>query len=223
MNREQALEKVRKCLALASASNAYEAASALRQARALLRRHRIAWEETEIRTSTRPAGRAANPPKWHRYLGGLIREAFGVEPVYRRDRPGALEIEFIGVGPQAEVAAYAYTVLYRQLKRDRAKHLATLWRYKRANKTRKADLFAEAWVQAVWDSVIALAQPPKHRELIRRYAETQRPGLVPLRDRGHAAREDDFESMLSGKSAGRKVRLRRAMRRGGPPRALSHG
>ena len=213
MNQQKALEKIRKCLALSKSSNANEAAAALRQAQALMARYGIADETvalSDIETDDRPAGTAKNPPQYQQMLVTLMKRAFGVEALYVVDWYQT-RVRFIGVESQAMIAGYAYDVLYRQLKKDRAVFLKTLRRYKKGNKTRKADIFAQHWVMAVWGKVEAFDQKEEVNTLIRQYMKTKYDNVDQSKPRKHKARSGDEDAMYYGYQAGQKASLHRGM------------
>ena len=122
-------------------------------------------------------------------------------------------VEFVGIAPRPEIASYAYTVLRRRVGRERAEFLAGLdRRLKRSTKTRRADLFAEAWVEGVREMVVAFAVPPEEAALVERsmagrslvQSQVRAPGGLPSRK--------DWEAHLDGLQAGRAVQLRHGMR-----------
>lgn len=60
---------------------------------------------------------------------------------------GKTTVQFFGGGADAEIAAYAYTVLQRQLRSAKAKHTARI--RIRANKERRGEEFAAGWIHAI--------------------------------------------------------------------------
>ena len=213
MNQQKVLEKIKKCLALSKSSNANEAAAALRQAQALMTKYGIADETvalSDIETDERPAGTVKNPPQYHQALVALMKRAFGVETLYVVDWYQT-RVKFIGVESQAMVAGYAYDVLYRQLKKDRTAYLKSLSRYKKANKTRKADLFALHWVMAVWGKVEEFNQKDEVKTLVSQYMAAKHEGRQPSKPRKHKAKAGDEDAMYHGFQAGQKASLHQGM------------
>src|SRR5690606_3248162 len=163
---ERVLEKIKKCLRLAASSHGNEAATALRQAQALMREHQLdinAVELSDVDSVYAKAGWGQEPPMYFSNLVQLIQFAFGVDAVFHVKRGKTDEVEYIGLGSQAELAAYAHDVLRRQLVRHRSDYLNTPNRFKRADKLRRADLFAEQWVRSVRDTVVAFAQTDEQK------------------------------------------------------------
>lgn len=64
-----------------------------------------------------------------------------------RGRSGSTKIRYYGADGGAEISAFAFTVLRRQLDADRLKHIARV--RKRANREGRGEAFAQGWVQAV--------------------------------------------------------------------------
>lgn len=212
MINEKALEKIKKCLKLSKSSNVHEAAAALKQAQLLMKKYGISKEQLDfsnINVEVCQAGKAKNPPRYHQLLVGLICDAFGVEAIYKSGHffdPNT-KVQFMGVDSNPVIASYSYEVLYRQLKKDRSAYAKKSRCFKRTNKTRKADLFAESWVQSVWSTVQSFAQPKEHKELIERYKETHFQNLQKAKERKHKARANDEGAISAGYSAGSKVKL----------------
>lgn len=155
MDRQTALRKVLRCLRLAASSNPHEAAAALRQARAMMDEHGFTEADayaTEIHgaeAATRCRG--AMPPQSLMFLIHVISAGFRCKPIVLREQgfygAGATTVKFYGAGSDAEIAAYAFTVLRRQLESDKAKHTARV--RKRANKEARGEQFAYGWITAV--------------------------------------------------------------------------
>lgn len=217
MKHDKVIDKIKKCLALAQSSNANEAAAAMRQAQALMKKYNINQDVVDLADVNTALGKANNVKKPVRYSGmlvNLIQRAFGVDAVYSTitmmGRTSA-SIEFIGISSQPEIAAYAYDVLRRQLNRDRQAYLKTLKRYKPANKTRKADAFAEGWVFSVSEKVQAFTRPDQHTRLIEKYkAKTYGGKLESGETRSNRYRRQDDAAWMKGAVAGKKASLHHA-------------
>lgn len=213
MSNQKILEKIKKLMAMAGSSNKHEAATALRQAQILMEKHGInqsAIDLSDISSQFASAGKSQNPPRYHHHLVSTISAAFAVKPIYH---PGITEtqIEFIGFDEKPEIAKYCYEVLYRQLVRDRKNFLGTLKRFKRANKIRKADLFAEGWVTAVYTKIMKLAMTEKQSELVEQYIELQHGKTEKLKARKHKEKREDSSARLEGRLAGYNANLHQGM------------
>lgn len=176
MDTERIIEKIRKCLALSGSSNAHEAAIALRQAQALMARHGIndndllAAEAREARTQ---AGVKRRPTGHEATLADTVAKAFQCDLFFAQGRRDKGEWVFVGVGGRETIAQYAFDVLARQLRMARADYLKTACTRLRsaASKTRRADIFASAWVEAVQDKVMLFARSESDDAAIAAYKE----------------------------------------------------
>jgi hypothetical protein len=162
MNKDDALRRIKACLARARCDGASEneAETALRQARALMEKYGVDEGDVaaaDVCTHETAINSFGLPPVWGMNLAGLVGRFFQCRPIWVHGadwRKVKTCVEYHGIGVRAEIAAYAFQVLYRQLLRDRLAYLKTIpKRIKRANRTARADAFAEAWVNAVWMKV----------------------------------------------------------------------
>lgn len=216
MDKNKALQKIKKCLALAKSNNSNESAAALRQAQALMAKY--GFTETDAKLSDveevlADAGSAANPPQYHQMLVGVIKYCFGVEVLYKQDWFGKykLNVAFIGIGNQAEIALYAYEVLYRQLKKDRSEYLKSLRKsLKRQTKTRRADLFSQEWVNAVYSKVSEFSQSEESKQLVKQYMDKTYGDTTKTKERKHKPTKRDIDARIAGREAGSKANLHRA-------------
>lgn len=216
MSTEKILGKIKKCLRLSKSSNSNEAVTALRQAQALMEKYNINQEQVDlssVKSAVISAGKAQKPPRFHQALVQTIKDAFGVEAIYQYGGlfNHGMNIKFIGIDAKPEIAEFAYIVLYRQLKKDRAEYMKTLKRYKRANKTRKADLFAEAWVMAIWNKVVKFTQPEEHTALIKQYMAGKHKDLETMKSKKHKVKSNDDDAFSAGHQAGSAARLNHPM------------
>lgn len=195
MEKKAIIEKVVKCLALAQSDNPHEAAAALRKAQRMMAEHGIEPQDVRLAAVTdkeTPAGGWENPPRHVAMLAALVGEAFRCHPIFNvtawwpRYRSA---VRFVGVDPEPKLAAYAFDVLRRQLVAGRKRYLASLpKRLKRSTKTRRADLWAEGWTNAVWDKISCLVIHQDRKKLIADYIEAQHGALVKQGARTHKPR-----------------------------------
>lgn len=172
---EKILGKIKKCLALAQSDNPNEAATALRQAQALMAQHGLTTEAllmSEIGEASCSSQTMARnkPATWEASLASLVGTTFNCKILVSTMVPkavvakngrrvvGALnEGQFIFVGPksQVELASYTAEVLIRKCKRARAAWItATFESFKgdrrvRGHKTRLGEQFAMGWVMEI--------------------------------------------------------------------------
>lgn len=127
MDKNKAIEKIKKCLALGKSANEHEAAQALKQAQALMREYGISDADvalSDIKKHACTAKTANQIPGWQAWLANTVKAAFGAEWYLGGDWNNA-HIVFYGAGNKAELAAYAYSVLLRQLESARRDYIAT--------------------------------------------------------------------------------------------------
>lgn len=219
---QKILDKIKKCLALAGSDNPNEAATALRQAQALMSKHGITSEDmelSEITTSKVKSGAGKTPPQWIAQLAKLVCTAFGVDVVYEDNLVNWNEwrskVVFIGVNSSPEIAGYAYEVLLRQLKKGRSDFLKTLnKRLKRTTKTMRGDLYAEGWISSVRQQVISAEVSEQDRDLTKRWISTNLGSLVAAKvtQRGAKARGCDHAAYYQGRADGKKVSFHQGVR-----------
>ncbi|WP_426111274.1 DUF2786 domain-containing protein [Pseudomonas sp. DSP3-2-2] len=156
MDYSKAVDKIKKLLRLAASDNPHEAAAAMRQARSLMEKFRIEAVDvalSDIQESASRSGSKVNPVSWEANLAGCVKRAYSCEFLFMA---GIGEWRFIG--EFAEVASYTMTVLLRQLRKARQGFISEkLSRCKASTKTKRADVFCDAWVYQVRKEVMAFA------------------------------------------------------------------
>lgn len=164
MDHKKALEKIKKCLRLAASSNPHEAAAAMRQARALMEKYQVGETDVlmaDVQEVTARSNSKVNPTQWEANLAGTVARAYSCRIVFIAG-PGNWSF----VGEMAEVAGYAMTLLLRQVRQARRDYItAKLKRCKTASKTKRADMFCDAWVWEV-------------RKKVREFAGNQEPSAA---------------------------------------------
>lgn len=237
---ERAIRKIKHCLALAQSANENEAATALRQAQALMREYRL----TEMDVKLSDVGevesqfsRVERLPTWERNLSGAVAHVFGCTSLYGRqyckenDRIIA-RVSFVGVTPAQHIALYAFEALLTKLRFARKQYIASV----RAGVHRSSysaetagDHFALAWVNEVYGKLSALITKGEDdtlsssdgRDIIA--VETQDKALMNeyLANKGvgkaRKARDVDIDlnAQIAGMLAGRRVDLHAGLARGG--------
>lgn len=247
---ERVIRKIKRCLALSKSSNENEAATAMRQAQALMREYRLT--EIDVRLSDvgeveSESSRPKRRPTWDKQLGTIVGKAFGVRSFSRRQWCKAtsriIERElYVGVTPAPQIAMYAYEALLTKLKAARRDYVAQV----RSGKQRSdyspetaGDHFALAWVSAVYDKIhelvprgeedLAIGQHSTGRDLMA--VEAQDQALIEQflsgREIGKARKsrevELDLNAQIAGLLAGQRVELNPGMAHGGQMAAqISH-
>ncbi|CAN7561458.1 DUF2786 domain-containing protein [Acidovorax sp. LjRoot117] len=223
MTRDEALKKIKKCLALSRSANEHEAAVALRQAQHLMREHGLRDEDVSLadvaEVHVKACSTAAN--SWELRLVNLIADAFGCESFglvegsfndagnYVRSRHWV----FVGMQAAPTVAGYACDVLLRQCAKARLAHIAKQPRNcKPITKTARGDLFALGWVSAASQLVERFAQPKAERALLITYIEQEHGELVDSKVRDTAkARKTDVGHFAAGRRSGKNAQLHRGV------------
>ncbi|MCK5772023.1 DUF2786 domain-containing protein [Algiphilus sp.] len=219
MTRAEAIKRVQKCLALSNSGNEHEAATALRQARALMRAHNIGEAEVQAAYATEARAASGSDPRGHIVLlARTVADAFACDTFRACD-----ERVFVGVDPKPEIAAYAFSVLVRKLERDRAAFVTGLKRCKRATKIRRGRVFAEGWVRAVRAEVRSFAGTEADQKLIAAYKSVYHPVLVSVEAKSTKIAHRDADAAVAGIAHGSQVRLQNAVRSSDRPDAISGG
>lgn len=198
MNREDALRKIRACLARAKDSTfPEEAARALHQAQVLMARFDVEQPELlaagvdEHWSRSRAVKR---PPDYEVSLANLVARMFGCRLMFARKWEGAGlagGYSFVGAASTAEIAAYSYAVLSRQLIKARADYTKTHLKRYRKNKVAAADEFCTAWVLAAGRNAPAAAITHDRCMAIDAYMALQHPKLGQLTTTSRALANTD--------------------------------
>ena len=216
MNRDQAVSKIKKCLALAGSTNPHEAAAGMRQAQKLMAEHGLNDTDvamSDVATAT-CSTRTNSQPIWEVSLAHAICSAFGCDHIWTRTS-GLLggryahkcEVVFVGIGAAAQVAGYAWDVLSRQCAKARLAHIRKQpARCKPITLTARGDAFAYGWVAGVRSKLDALATSERNVLLIEQYKATVWPDaeMSEAKDRTEGRNVSlncHYDGYLAGKSA----------------------
>lgn len=226
--RDDILEKIRKCMALATSSSEHEAAAALRQATKLMEMHQVSHTEmlaAGVGEVAAKSGAIARPACWESHLAARIAHVFGCHLIFREGWSKS-EWVFINLPPANEIAAYSFEVLYRQARKARQNFIgSTLKRHKKSSKVRRADLFSEGWVRTACGNVTALTPVEGATEAVNAYMQLKHPKLGTLsatdRNKGRPLSYKDEMALNAGFNAGRDAQLNRGVSAGAAPLMLS--
>ncbi|WP_416401908.1 DUF2786 domain-containing protein [Alicycliphilus denitrificans] len=227
MNRDDALKKIKKCLALSRSANEHEAGAALRQAQKLMEQFGLREQDVSLadvrEVKVKACSTAANA--WELSLVHLVARAFGCETFgqLRGDYNTAGNFVrsrhwvFVGIDTAPTVAGYACEVLLRQCARARLAHIAKQPRNcKPITKTTRGDAFATGWVAGASEMVEAFAAPAGDKALLLSYIEREHGELQKGKVRNTlAGRKTDAGHIASGYRAGQSAQLHRGV--GGMP------
>lgn len=215
MTRDEALKKIKKCLALSRSGNEHEAAAALRQAQKLMTEYSLNEQDVtlanvrEVRIKAR--SNAAN--QWEVSLVHMVAKSFGCECFrqmsYAPDWSIKTDWVFVGMDAAAEIGGYACEVLLKQCSAARRAHIEKQPKNcKSITKTARGDAFAKGWVSGVSAKVEAFAQPVKSADLLLQYMErTHGPmGKVKVHDKSKLRKLSDGH-LIAGMQSGRNAEL----------------
>lgn len=226
--RENILEKIRKCMALAGSASGNEAETALRQAKKLMEMYQVSQAEMlaiDIKEATAKAGVYDRPSAWETELAARIADIFGCHLMFRSGFLDSASWLFIGMPPANDVAAYSFEVLFRQAGKARRAFMATsLKRFKKSNKTRRADLFCQGWVRTAVDAVTPLTPVDGVKEAIQAYLDTKYKNRGELdsmdRNKGRELSDKDYMARAAGMSAGKHAQINKGVGADAGPRLL---
>ncbi len=214
MTRDQAIQRIKKCLALSASSNEHEAAAALRHAQALMREHGIGAADVDasyVSEAHAKAGAGKRIPQPLVVLAQTVGDAFACEPMLTPSQFFEPVMRFIGIDPKPELAAYAYTVLRRKLERDRAAYVATLKRCKHSTEIRRGKVFAQHWILAVAAAVEEFAGTETDQQRIAAYKQQRFGETEVVRGRTQRTTRRDYDAAAAGVANGSQVTLRDAV------------
>lgn len=237
------LAKIKKCLALAASDNPNEAATALRQAKAMMEKHGVSANQitmSEIGESTTKSHTMSRdkPAAWEVHLASMVGKAFGCKmmvgrSLYRAGYGHANEGSYIYVGlkHQAEIAAYTASVLIRKCKKARAnfisenlKGMSFQGRGQKKWTTKMADSFAEGWVLSISRLVTEFANPEGIDEAIQNHIDAVSSGAnVPVREQAldRDSRDMQVAAQYGARTAANES-LHRPMNKSGDPLMLGN-
>lgn len=221
------LSKIKKCLALSASSNPNEAATALRQAKALMDKHGVASHHVtmsdigEFSSKSNTMARD-KPAQWESNLAVIVGKAFGckvivstLENKYIYNNIG--NFVFVGVAHNAEISAYTFSVLARNCKKARQEWikenlsgLGAGYGGIKAKKTKMGDNFAEGWVYGIHQKVVEFANAPKIQDAIDKHIKEQSSGNAKSRDAGDVGKAGMY-AMQMGMRAAKDEQIHRPM------------
>jgi len=223
MNRDQAIAKIKKCLALGKSANPHEAATAMRHAQKLMAEHNVSDRELSMidvqEVRVKACSTALNV--WEASLSNMVADAFGCENFgilsgtyngagnYVRQR----HYVFVGVDAAPSIAGYAFEVLSRQCAKARLAHIQKQPKNcKPITKTARGDEFAKGWVVAVADLIDRFANPERNEALLLAYIEDKHPDLTKAKTRDTTkGRKLDHGHRLAGFIAGESAQINRGV------------
>lgn len=224
MDRDKALSKIKKCLALAKSANPGEAANAMRQAQALMRQHGLEQIDVDL-SAVGEAGHPATSSKlqlWEDALASMVANAMGCQMYMERGyaKKGArhprwapeARMVYVGIGGAADMAAYAFMVLQRQCKAQRQAHVRKQpANCKQATKSARGDAFALGWVSSVQVLLERFANSEQQDTLLNDYMKAKYPSMKPAVQSGRRHKAGNHSDVMQGQIAGQAARLERGI------------
>lgn len=225
LSRDEAILKIKKCLALSKSSNEHEAAIALRQAQALMHEFQIDPDLLDIVEASSESKATKIPTSWEASLVMMIARAMQCKPIFSSGSSTwgiKASWTFIGIDPAPEIASYAFDVLYRQVNRSRKNFIeTTLKRVSvKKNKVRRADLFCDGWIESIKHLITGLDidVPANTAERIKKYMDKSRGQLSSFtpkdRNKGKTFSDRAANDYHAGRESGKAAQLNQAMNAG---------
>nr|DAO40741.1 MAG TPA: Protein of unknown function (DUF2786) [Caudoviricetes sp.] len=214
MDKQAVLEKIKKCLALSKSANEHEAAQAMKQAQALMKKYEVDAVDVALsEVSEKGCDRqmAFKLASWQWEVAKMVADIFGCES-YKRGKT----MMFYGLGNRAEIAAYTFDVVYRQISVARREFLKACQARKPANRTYLADQFCEGWLAGAWNKVKKFEMSDEEKTVMDGYTEKEHKGMPIAATRDAKSSELEgtsvaLEALMLGNEAGKKVQLHHAM------------
>jgi hypothetical protein len=209
MEKQKIIDKIQKCLRLADSGNSNEAAMALRQAQALMRKHNIREEEVRqlINEASVNCAGYYNPPYWAIALSELIAQAFDSRAYISRQSEQRPCFRFIGVNYAAAVAAYTFTVLFRQLRRARRQYMDDLGCEDSQERLRAGNVFAQAWLFRIAKTVAEFVSDSQAQAAVDSYVNEKYGHVVDTHRLPTDPVSEDYDAIVSGMRAATSVEL----------------
>ncbi len=218
MDKERAVDKILKCLALSKSANEHEAAAALRQARALMEKFAVTDVDitaAQANEKLAKAGTMRRPVAWEVKVASDVADAFGCELIFlvRGHVSGkASAWSFVGCGMGPEIASYAFAVLLRQATAARRQYIATsLKRCGPSSKTKRADLFCIGWVCTATSTLSALIPTEEQQQAMAAYKAIHHQALSTMKPVHRGKVRSGTDDVGNGMRSGRGARLNHAM------------
>lgn len=216
MDKRKIIDKIHKCMRLSESGNSNEAAAALRQAQAMMRKYNISEQDVhsqDIREASATSGGYYNPPYWAVALSELIAQSFECRAYISRREEERPVFRFMGVDCSAGVAAYTFTVLFRQLRRSRRQYMNELGLVDKAESRRQGNVFAQAWLFRIAQTVAEFVSEPgselASEVAIDDYVKQQYGEPMDFERDPSDTESRDYDVILSGMRAAHTVQLLR--------------
>lgn len=218
MNEDQknkAMERLKKLLALSRSSNEHEAAAALSKAQELMRELSVSEDDLEladyaaIEVDSFLARPGHSIPAYVSLLRRLVTRAFGCDAIWD-EQPAKYRLTWLGQRSKAEISAYSWTVLARFIKAKRAhyKFAAMLGTHTPGKREALADIYCEGWVSGVSQNILPEGLSDTEQRLLDLFAKQKFPHTTDAKRRGAVLTGQDVNAAYNaGQKDGRKTHL----------------
>ena len=208
------IEKICKCLRLGESCNPNEAAAAMRQAHGLMKKYGISEQQVltgHVSESSVASGLKHKPPFWTLALSNIVADSFGCRAYVARKSGQNADFRFIGLGHAAAVSGYTFKVLHRHLKKARRQFIQQLKLDDKTEKTRRGDVFAQAWLFRIAQLVADFADMEQNSAIVEDYVKQNYGEPMEMNTTAKTTDEPDYNDILSGMRAATGVDLYRPM------------
>ena len=223
MDKETAIRKILKCLALGKSSEPHEAARAMEQASALMKQYDIDHPELLASGISEQCARSRasrKPPKYEAALASIVGDKFSCQILFKTAQNSSRKIignyVFVGASTSSTVASYTFEVLARRLAAARTEYMKTrLTRYTK-NKIAAADQFCLGWVHAVSKAIGASDKDESANLAITAYIDRTYSNLTDMKSTSRALtnKADASLHISNGWREGKKERVHQAVNAG---------
>lgn len=212
------LEKIKKCLALAAdgRGDPTTAATALRQAQALMREHNISLgtvHAAAVGEGRSKLGAWTRPAAWELQLAALLCRAFGCQYHIALGNPERKQLAsavFLGLHGQVESCVYAFEVIRRSAVQARTEYVRTKVpeHLGRGKKMAEGDTFVRGYLTNVDKQISELVLEPAQKAAVdakRLEALGEKP-----KNYGPAPKQGSADAFYKGVDEGSKLSVHRA-------------
>lgn len=220
--KEKALAKIQKCLRLAKSTNSHEAALALKQAYALMKKHNISESvaldcDNFVKGGEVKSHNTAQVPSYINSLLNVIMRCFTVSVVFRTGYDNNTTVIFYGNQSDVMIAEYAYMFLARKLTKARSEYISSLGCIRKSSKTKRGDAFARGWIFAVYEELKTLqrynddaAYKAAHAK-VRAYQKSLTGEIEVAKTKESSTSPHHVDAVCLGIKSGSKVSISRAV------------
>lgn len=217
--RKKLMSRVQKLMAMAASNSPAEAEIALSRAQRLMAEYGLTQFDVDASAIETERAKTANKAKkataWDGHLASSVAKAFSCRLLRATEQMGnrvqTSEWEFVGIGPSAKVAAYAYSAMRTQLVNARKKFIDTqLFAMEKSDVTRLADSFAAGWAIAATRTIREFAGTPEQAKTLDTWIdhcdEVTGKAKTIDRSKGRPTKNDSI-AIAHGYAAGKDAKL----------------